>query len=95
MPSKMLKQFPCRCRKCGKRRTLSMRPEHYYRESYAKCKACGGSLRVDWYRKGKEHKGNTCYCNGYWFPHRKGGGVWCVEHPTGPSEEEMRERYLR
>lgn len=86
-----MNRYPCRCRKCGARRTLARRPE----EMVNRCKcetctelreqdrdaplhcSCGGTYRVDWYRRGKEHLKAACYCEGYpWAidnaPHRRG-----------------------
>lgn len=85
-----MKQFPCRCTKCRARQTLAKEPHKYLRER--RC-FCGGQLRVDWYRRSREHKRNKCHCLGYPFPHRKGGGVWCNQHPTGPTEQDMIDRY--
>lgn len=86
-----MKRYPCRCRKCGARRTLAHKPDETLntckcgvcrklreqdREAPLHC-ACGGTYRVDWYRRGKEHKRTACYCSGYHWsigngPHRKG-----------------------
>ena len=87
-----VKRWPCRCNKCGARKTLAMHPNSYQREKYVTC-GCGGRFRVDQYRKKKEHKQRKCHCNGYHFPHRAGGGVWCHKHPTGPSEQDYADRY--
>ena len=70
----LMNRFPCRCRQCGARRTLGRRPEHHQREP--RCN-CGGTYRVDWYRRSKEHLKAACYCDGYpWAidnaPHRRG-----------------------
>lgn len=63
-------RYPCRCRRCGARRTLAKHPDEYRREP--KC-ACSGSYRVDWYRRSKEHKRAACYCSGYpWSIHNAG-----------------------
>lgn len=66
----------------------------YKIEKFGRCmqSGCDGDMRVDWFRKNKEHK-NHCTCWGYSFPHRKGGGVWCEEHPAGPSDEDYALRY--
>lgn len=81
--------WPCRCQRCRGRKTLSKHPDLYVRPP--KCQ-CGGLLRPDMHRKKKEHL-NVCRCLGYWFPHRPGGGVWCEQHPTGPTEQHYQERY--
>lgn len=71
--------FPCRCRRCEARRTLARPPRD------ERC-ACGGSYRVDWYRKRLEHKRTACYCSAYWWsgPHRRGGGKCCGQAPAWP-----------
>ena len=84
-------KWPCRCSKCGARKTLNMMPHQYKLDKHRNC-LCGGELRVDWYRKKKENKA-PCKCDGYHYPHRKGGGVWCKNHPTGPSEQDYLNRY--
>lgn len=87
--------YPCRCRKCGARKSFKRKPTDYFREK--KC-SCGGTYRIDWYRKNREFKGKVCYCgelvgkNGP-YPHRPGSSVWCREHPTGPTEQDYIERY--
>lgn len=91
----MMRGYPCRCSKCRTRRTLSKLPNQYKIEKFAKCMihGCDGEMRVDWHRKKKEHKKNLCSCYGYSFVHRKGGGVWCEQHPTGPTEQDYIDRY--
>jgi len=84
-------KWPCRCSKCGARKTLNMMPHQYKLDKHRTC-LCGGELRVDWYRKKKENK-SPCSCDGYHYPHRKGGGVWCKHHPAGPSEQDYLNRY--
>lgn len=81
----MVTSYPCRCRKCWARKTLAKHPDSYKLKRYVTC-PCGGTYFVDTYRKKKEHKVTKCYCNGYHYPHRAGGGVWCQQHKTGPSE---------
>jgi hypothetical protein len=75
---------------CGARRSLKRRIEDYVRVPV--CLACGGKLTRD---KAQEtrNKANTCTCDGLPYPHRKGSDVWCVEHETGPSDEDYRRRY--
>jgi len=43
----------------------------------------------------KRNKARTCWCDGLegGYPHHKGTSVWCIYHPTGPSEEDYIERY--
>lgn len=79
--------IPCRCTACGRRRTLSMRPDHYYKPSYASC--CGRLMRIDWYRaSGAEGRDQRCTCNAYpgqrgeCYPHRR-GSMFCDHGPAG------------
>lgn len=72
---------PCRCSRCGRRRTLSQPPEHYVQRVRATC--CGRLLRIDWYRyTGGEGAAQRCTCQGYMgqrgecFPHRR-GSLFC------------------
>lgn len=86
--------YPCRCRLCGRRRTLAKHPDEYYRHQRCGCRrdraairvACDNGLeyvsyRVDKYRcTGRENPpSKTCYCNYYSFPHHIGRG-WCSEN---------------
>lgn len=64
-------KYPCRCRRCGSRRTLAKHPEAYRKEPTC---SCGGTYRVDRYRRIKEHQRTTCRCLLYWFPHRRVAG---------------------
>lgn len=73
--------FPCRCRRCDGRRTLSRVPDEM--RNTCQCAACrllreqgrdapihcdcGGAYRVDWYRKRKEHVQRGCKCSGFPF----------------------------
>lgn len=78
-------RYPCRCRKCGARLTLDRQPDKQ------RC-PCGGSYRVDWYRRKTEHKRTNCFCDGYHWsisngPHRKGSASpdngWFCYHWKG------------
>lgn len=91
----MMRGYPCRCSKCKSRRTLAKLPHQYIIQWHAQCKlpGCDGVMRVDWHRKNKEHKKNLCSCIGYSFKHRKGGGVWCEQHSTGPTNQDYIDRY--
>ena len=79
-----LRYYPCRCTKCGTRRTLRQHPDSYYHRHHAKCRACGAdALRVDRYRgSGKEAKRTLCYCDHYPFPHRR-GSLLCMHGVMG------------
>ena len=73
------------------RRTLKKPLEEYQRTP--KCKGCGSiKFWTDKYRDKKENK-NNCNCDAYWFPHRPGSSPFCIQHPTGPTEEDYKERY--
>jgi hypothetical protein len=72
----------CRCAKCGRRVVLSRHPEQY-RETRP-CTWCGGRLRVDQYRMGKERAAiaaTTCNCGSYPFPHARARGR-CLHNPA-------------
>lgn len=76
-----MNRYPCRCRRCGARRTLAQIPENM--RNGCKCKACrearakgiepivhcdcGGTYRVDVYRLRTEHKKYGCQCSGFPF----------------------------
>ncbi|MCX6738702.1 MAG: hypothetical protein NT098_01460 [Candidatus Parcubacteria bacterium] len=84
-----MKRFPCRCKKCGARKTFNFHPDSYQKPK--KC-SCGGEYRVDWYRKKKENKKAKCLCDGYHFPHRK-GSKWCRYYKGELSDDDYRYRY--
>lgn len=75
-----------RCGNCRTRKSLKRELWQYVRPP--KCPCCG---LVDWrldlsrYKEWKGRKGvfDTCHC----------GGVWCVSHPTGPTDEDFICRY--
>ena len=55
---------------------------------------CGGNLHR--FKRDKiRDKTRNCNCDGFpWDgPHRRGSSVWCENHPTGPTEEDYRDRY--
>lgn len=83
----------CRCSRhaCQSRKRLSKHPSNYVREPV--CQRCGkGHYRPDKYRtSGREHKGKTCRCGGYSFPHHRGRG-YCTHNPE-LTVDKMRERY--
>ncbi len=68
------KNIPCRCSKCGSRKTLAKYPEEY-RHGERKCVTgiCGGLMRVDRYRLRAQYdqklrdkdSGKQCTCNGH------------------------------
>lgn len=79
-----MNRHPCRCKRCGARRTLAKRPEDYASKPHC---ACGGTYRVDQYRKKVEHKRQGCRCSGFPWDngtHRKGSaspsnGWYCYD----------------
>lgn len=61
-------RFNVRCRVCEARHVFTQHPDHY--QVKPKCRVCGQSERgflVVIINKGQV----TCWCIGYWFPHRK------------------------
>lgn len=85
-----------RCGQCNARRSLKREIWQYIRPP--KCRTCGAA---DWrfdmqrYKEFKTRTGvfDTCYCNNVSYPHRKASTVWCIEHPTGPTEADYTERH--
>lgn len=43
----------------------------------------------------KKNKENTCNCGHLDYPHQAGSSVWCIEHKTGPTEDDYKTRYGR
>jgi hypothetical protein len=86
----MSEPYRCTTRSCRKYRTLSKRKELYVTEP--KCKVCGGNLSHR-PRMREYDRERTCKCDGLPYPHKKGTTVWCTHHPTGPTEEDWRDRY--
>jgi hypothetical protein len=63
------KKYPCRCSKCGARRSLAQRPDQYFRPPACDC----GSRMwyLDAYRLRVEMDSKLkCNCSSYHFPHR-------------------------
>ncbi len=85
--------YPYRCSKCKQRVSLSKHKEAYKRKDPV-CKACGGSLTLDKYRRNVEGKKYKCLCDGYPFPHRMGSKM-CNENDTPLTEEDYRDFYRR
>ena len=83
--------IPCRCgnrirgKTCFTRRTLAKRPEKYSATRYQPpCPSCGArKWMVDKWRIKHEvwGHGDTCYCGGYHFQHRK-GSRYCDSNPN-------------
>ena len=77
--------------KCDTRNALKRKLTDYKRPP--KCRGCGKELSyIDKWQRAKNRE-NVCNCGDPHFPHRAGSTVWCTQHPTGPSEEDYRERY--
>jgi len=93
--------LPCRCiaqhkgKVCFTRRSLAMRPEQYSAERYIpRCPSCGArKWMIDRWRLKHEvrGKGDTCYCSGYHFMHRK-GSKYCEHNPNWEANWEERTR---
>lgn len=82
---------PCRCWRCWTRRTLPKPLSEYVRTP--KCKICGTTLLFvckDRLPSRWGHK-RRCNCNGYYFPHRKGGG-WCEHNPLIEERHQQQRR---
>lgn len=77
-------QYPCRCSRCRKRKTLPRHPNNYVRQQPI-CWFCGyRNWIVDRFRRHREHQKYACDCRGiegiYDFkgaPHRR-GSLFCV-----------------
>ena len=87
----MIYRYRCTKAACRARRTLRRPLEGYVREP--RCRCCGGPLTLDAYRQQTELAYRPCNCDGYWFPHRPGGGVWCIQPLDGPTDEDYLARY--
>jgi hypothetical protein len=82
-----------RCGACRARRSLRRELWQYLRPP--RCRECSA---VDWrldlsrYREWQHRTGvfDTCYCGELHHPHRIGGSVWCLHHPTGPGPHDFR-----
>ncbi len=89
VPINRRKKIPCRCNKCGSRKTLAKYPEEYrYGEKKCHGITCDGLMRVDKYRlqaqydpeKYKKDSGIIpCRCSGHPRVHPKGK----VNYDTG------------
>lgn len=77
----------CRCRQCGARQVKAKHPDEYTRR--IRCKRCGAfdSLRIDQWADRRGWRSQTCYCDGYHFPHRI-RSTWCIHNPHYPADLE-------
>ena len=81
VPINRRERIPCRCSKCGSRKTLAKYPEEY-RYGLKKCHGftCDGTMRVDRYRlqaqydiyKRNKDSGPQCCCDGHPRMHPRG-----------------------
>lgn len=85
--------YRCANRQCYKRRVLS-KPIDMYRVQ-PKCTGCGGTKFYPdrWRQKNPMQGRRTCDCGGYPFPHKEGGGVWCIHSRHEISLEDIVNRY--
>lgn len=76
--------YPCRCRRCGARKTFPRHPDHYTRRRYARCPACkADDMRLDIYRATRRESRRTkCLCDHYPFIHRR-GSLLCAHGVMG------------
>ncbi len=79
----------CRCRICGARQTKPRHPDEYVIGPV--CTRCGrrNTLRIDKWADSKPWRRDTCRCDGYHFPHRR-GSLWCYHNPAYPVDEDRR-----
>jgi DNA-directed RNA polymerase subunit RPC12/RpoP len=82
---------PHRCMNCGTHFVLKKIHTHY--ATRRRCPFCR-SHRIyydsyEWKRRVARRK-HTCTCSGLHFPHRRASSVWCMNHPTGPTEEDYK-----
>ena len=84
-------KYHYRCALCKSRHTFNRKIDDYIIKR--KCRYCETSkFYADTYRDNKELKA-TCHCDGYHYPHRPNTGVWCINHKTGPSQQDFEDRY--
>jgi|TARA_R110001583_G_scaffold72563_1_gene202999 hypothetical protein len=79
----------CRCRSCGARQVKAKHPAEYLRR--IRCKSCGefDTLRIDKWADRRGWRYQTCYCDGYHFPHRI-RSEFCYHNPNYPAEDAQR-----
>lgn len=81
---------PFRGKRCYQRHSFKKKVEEYARPK--KCHCCGNKITyIDKWQM-KKNKEATCDCGSPHYPHRKGTTVWCIYHPTGPTEDDYRNR---
>lgn len=88
----MLVSHKCGRASCRRRKVLRRKIDEYLRRP--RCPGCGeDSLHYDNHRHQTRKNRKSCHCDGYPYPHRKGWGVYCRHHPTGPTHEDHYDRY--
>jgi hypothetical protein len=76
---------------CRKRHSFKHVWDTYLRKK--KCSCGSETFAVDTHRLLRKDRSAVCDCDGYSYPHYESKNmVWCRAHPTGPSEEDQRER---
>ncbi len=83
--------YRCTHDDCRQRVSLPRRRERYV--CPPRCPACRRPLtgRPDREPKRRAMR-DRCGCAGYWFPHRKGSGVWCEHSRRRPSDADYEAR---
>jgi len=85
-------KYPHRCGSCKARTTLRRKVQNYIRTP--KCPSCRGlALRFDASEYKRRLAMKPCRCDGYHFPHREGGGVWCIHSMREPTNYDYLDRY--
>lgn len=69
----------CRIKECHARQHLTMHPDQYKR--LPACRVCGQRDR-GFQIVVRREKQTTCWCHGYWFPHRFGSHANCTRVPV-------------
>ena len=82
--------YRCNNRQCKKRVSFKKKISEYANGKV--CADCGSNLHDASYDK-KHKRNETCTCDAYHFPHRKGSSVFCVHSKKQPSEEDYENMY--
>ena len=85
------KSGPFKGQKCIQRHSFKHKIEWY--KFPKKCKSCGNIITYFDKWQTKKNKEAMCDCGNPHYPHRTGSTVWCIQHPTGPTEEDYKGRY--
>lgn len=84
-----MRKYYARCKNCDARRVLKKHLEDYLR--IPKCRQCGDKRYRAGYPNFRKPKQRTCYCDGYYFPHRDGSGN-CIDNPNRESWEKRKNK---